>query len=161
MALWCTVPRSPASTTVSPISTAQAPWTRTTHAKTARICWHAAQFATWKEYEDQLAKYDPEGKVKTPHDGSVSTDWLAVWTFAQEARKLDTVDRDTFREHTQNLTDFQTDVLHDIDFTIQDGPVLTAPRQANLWAFAGHIANGKLNVDDPTPFSAFEKTPVQ
>ncbi|OZE80072.1 ABC transporter substrate-binding protein [Rhodococcus sp. 15-649-1-2] len=121
----------------------------------------AELFATWKEYEDQLAKYDPEGKVKTPHDGSVSTDWLAVWTFAQEARKLDTVDRDTFREHALNLTDFQTDVLHPIDFTIQDGPVLTAPRQANLWAFAGHIADGELQVDSPTPFSAFEKTPVQ
>lgn len=117
-------------------------------------------FPTWKAYQDQLAQYDPEGKIKTPHDGSVTTDWLAVWTFAQEARKLDTVNAATFREHAQQLTDFETDVLHPIDFTIQDGPVLTAPRQANLWAFAGHIADGKIVVDDPTPYSAFEKTPI-
>ncbi|WP_328396158.1 ABC transporter substrate-binding protein [Nocardia sp. NBC_00416] len=118
------------------------------------------RFPTWKEYEDQLAKYDPEGRIKTPHDGSVTTDWLAVWTFAQEARKLTDVTADTFREHTRNLRDFRTDVLHDIDFTIADGPVPTAPRQANLWAFPGHIADGRIIVDAPTPFSAFQKTPI-
>ncbi|UPW09143.1 ABC transporter substrate-binding protein [Gordonia terrae] len=120
----------------------------------------AEQFPTWKQYEEQLAKYDPEGEIKTPHDGSVTTDWLAVWTFAQEARKLDVVNADTFREHTTGLTDFQTDVLHPIDFTITDGPVLTAPRQANLWAFPGHIASGKIVVDSKEPYSAFMKTPV-
>lgn len=120
----------------------------------------ASLFPTWKAYQDQLAKYDPDGKIKTPHDGSVTTDWLAVWTFAQEARKLDTVNAKSFKEHAEKLTDFQTDVLHPIDFTIQDGPVLTAPRQANLWAFAGHIADGEIVVDSPDPYSAFEKSPI-
>lgn len=119
----------------------------------------AARFPTWQAYESQLAKYDPGHRIKTPHDGSVTTDWLAVWTFAQEARKLPTVTAATFREHAKQLRDFKTDVLHDIDFTV-DGPVPTAPRQANLWAFAGHIADGRIVVDDPTPFSAFQKTPI-
>lgn len=121
----------------------------------------AEQFPTWKQYEEQLAKYDPQGQIKTPHDGSVTTDWLAVWTFAQQARKLDVVNADTFREHTTGLTDFQTDVLHPLDFTITDGPVLTAPRQANLWAFPGHIADGKIVVEGKEPYSAFLKTPVK
>lgn len=120
----------------------------------------AARFPTWKEYERQLAQYDPEHKIKTPHDGSVTTDWLAVWTFAQEARKLKTVTADSFREHAQQLKDFQTDVLHPIDFTNSNGPVLTAPRQANWWAFAGHIADDKIVVDNPSPFSAFLKTGI-
>ncbi|MFW0787685.1 ABC transporter substrate-binding protein [Gordonia sp. CPCC 206044] len=119
----------------------------------------ANRFPTWKLYEEQLAKYDPQHDIKTPHDGSVTTDWLAVWTFAQEARKLQTVDADSFREHAEGLTDFKTDVLHDIDFT-KNGPVLTAPRQANLWAFAGHIADGRIVVDNPTPYSAFLKTSI-
>ncbi|MFF3567801.1 ABC transporter substrate-binding protein [Nocardia jiangxiensis] len=119
----------------------------------------ATRFPTWQAYESQLAKYDPDHRIKTPHDGSVTTDWLAVWTFAQEARKLPTVTAATFREHAKQLHDFKTDVLHDIDFTV-DGPVPTAPRQANLWAFAGHIADGRIVVDDPTPFSAFQKTPI-
>ncbi|MEV5646858.1 ABC transporter substrate-binding protein [Nocardia sp. NPDC052254] len=120
----------------------------------------ADRFPTWKQYEDQLAKYDPDHRIKTPHDGSVTTDWLAVWTFAQEARKLSTVTAASFREHTQNLTDFRTDVLHPLDFTSADGGVPTAPRQANLWAFPGHIANGRIEVDSSQPFSAIHKTPI-
>jgi energy-coupling factor transporter ATP-binding protein EcfA2 len=48
----------------------------------------AKRFPTWAEYERELAKYDPDHAVKGPTDGSTTTDWLAVWTFAQIARQL-------------------------------------------------------------------------
>ncbi|MCY0386724.1 ABC transporter substrate-binding protein [Robbsia sp. Bb-Pol-6] len=119
----------------------------------------ARRFPTWAEYQRQLAKYDPQGAVKGPTDGSVTTDWLAVWTFAQIARELPTVTVDSFRERVSQDRHFAVDVLHPIDFT-REAPVEGMPRQENIWAFAGHVAGGHEVVDDVTPFSAWEKTPV-
>ncbi|SDR47490.1 ABC-type branched-chain amino acid transport system, substrate-binding protein [Paraburkholderia fungorum] len=120
----------------------------------------AKRFPTWSEYERQLAKYDPNHEVKGPTDGTTTTDWLAVWTFAQIARKLPTVTVDSFREHVAHERNFTTDVLHPIDFTAV-APVQGMPRQENIWAFAGHVEGGHEVVDDPAPYSAWQKTPVK
>lgn len=120
----------------------------------------AKRFPTWAEYERQLARYDPHHDVKGPTDGSTTTDWLAVWTFAQIARKLPVVTVDSFRDYVSRDTNFTTDVLHPIDFTAV-APVDGMPRQENIWAFAGHVQNGHEVVDDPVPYSAWQKTLVK
>ncbi|MEK8174399.1 ABC transporter substrate-binding protein [Streptomyces sp. M19] len=118
----------------------------------------------WAEYQRQLTKYDPHHKVTGPSDGTTSTDWYAVWSFAQEAKKLKTVTVDSFREHVTKLTDFgpdiDSDLLHPIDFT-KDSPVKGQPRQSNIWAYAGHVAGGTTAVDRTTPFSAWQKTSIR
>ena len=120
----------------------------------------AKRFPTWAEYERQLAQYDPHHDVKGPTDGSTTTDWLAVWTFAQIARKLPSVTVDSFRNYVTNDKQFTTDVLHPIDFTAV-APVEGMPRQENIWAYAGHVQDGHEVVDDAVPYSAWQKTPVQ
>lgn len=119
----------------------------------------------WKAYLDQLKKYNPQGLVTSPTDGTVTTDWYAVWSFAQIARKLDTVTVDSFREHVAKLKDFGSnigsDLLHPIDFTVDSAAKnVGQPRQANIWAFQGHVAGGKEIVDDVTPFSVWERRPI-
>ncbi|CAN7311906.1 ABC transporter substrate-binding protein [Caballeronia sp. LjRoot31] len=120
----------------------------------------AKRFPTWAEYERQLARYDPHHDVKGPTDGTTTTDWLAVWTFAQIARKLPVVTVDSFRDYVSRDKNFTTDVLHPIDFTAV-APVDGMPRQENIWAFAGHVQNGHEVVDDPVPYSAWQKTAVK
>ena len=126
----------------------------------------AQRFPVWKEYLRQLAKYDPEGKVTSPTDGSVTTDWYAVWSFAQVARKLEAVTVDGFRNYVTAARDFGPDIgstlLHSIDFTVPSAAQnVGQPRQANTWAFQGHVADGKEVVDDAAPFSVWEQTPIK
>ncbi len=120
----------------------------------------AKRFPSWAEYQRQLAKYDPNHEVKGPTDGTTTTDWLAVWTFAQIARKLPDVTVASFRDYVANDRHFTTDLLHPIDFTAT-APVAGMPRQENIWAFAGHVQDGHEVVDEAAPYSAWQKTPVQ
>ncbi|MCB8878019.1 ABC transporter substrate-binding protein [Acidisoma silvae] len=119
----------------------------------------AKQFPTWAEYERELAKYDPNHNVKGPTDGTTTTDWLAVWTFAQIARNLPEVTVASFSDYVSKDQNFETDALHPINFTAI-APVAGMPRQENIWAFAGHVQDGHEVVDNPTPFSAWQKTPI-
>ncbi|MGC0365446.1 branched-chain amino acid transport system substrate-binding protein [Rhodococcus sp. 27YEA15] len=114
----------------------------------------------WKEYEDQLKKYAPGGKIDNPTDGSVTGNWINTWSFAQEARKISgDVTAASFRDHLNALTAFDSGVQHVMDFTTP-GPVPGMPRHFNLWSYPGHARGGKTVLDDKTPVSWYEGTPV-
>lgn len=119
-----------------------------------------SSFPTWAEYQRELRTYDPGHQIMGPNDGSTTTDWLAVWTFAQIARRLPTVTVDSFRDYVSKENHFDNDSLHPLDFT-SASPVEDMPRQSNIWAFAGHVQDGHEVVDDPVPFSAWLRMPIK
>jgi ABC-type branched-subunit amino acid transport system substrate-binding protein len=115
---------------------------------------------TWNEYLQQLKKYAPGGSIDNTTDGSVTGSWIDAWSFAQVAKKITgPVTAASFRAYVSTLTDFDTGIMHPLDFT-KPGLVPNMPRQVNVWSYEGHAANGQTVLDSTTPFSPYESTPI-
>lgn len=118
-----------------------------------------ASVPTWNTYLQQIKTYAPDG-IDNLTDGSVSGSWIDAWSFAQVAKEITgPVTAASFRAHVTTLTNFDTGIMHPLDFT-KPGPVPGMPRQVNVWSYEGHAADGKTVLDNKTPFSPYLSTPI-